>query len=103
MNMIEMEPRAEAAADLLKAMGHPCRLMILCHLIDGEKSAGTLERLVGLRQSALSQHLAKLRAHALVTTRREGQSIVYTLADPAPRAVIEVLHRLYCAPADAGG
>lgn len=70
--------------------------MILCHLIDGEKSAGALERLVGLRQSALSQHLAKLRARGLVRTRRDGQSIRYALVGEGPRAVIEVLYRLYC-------
>ena len=77
-------------------MGSQRRLMILCYLIEGEKSAGELERLVGLRQSALSQHLAKLRAHGLVSTRRNGQSILYSLAEDNVRAVIEVLHRLYC-------
>ncbi|MGE5146238.1 MAG: ArsR/SmtB family transcription factor [Candidatus Eiseniibacteriota bacterium] len=96
MNILDLEPEATKASALLKAMANQRRLMILCHLIDGEKSAGELERLVGLRQSALSQHLAKLRGHGLVATRRDGQSIHYRLADHGARAVIEVLHKLYC-------
>ena len=99
MNIRKIEPQATHAAALLKAMSNQRRLMILCHLVEGEKSAGELERLVGLRQSALSQHLAKLRGHGLVTTRRDGQSIRYALAKDDARAVIEVLHRLYCGPA----
>ncbi len=98
MNMSDLEPQAGRVAALLKAMSNERRLMMLCHLIEGEKSVGELEELVGLRQSALSQHLAKLRAQKLVRTRREGQSIYYALAANGPREVIEVLHRLYCAP-----
>jgi DNA-binding transcriptional ArsR family regulator len=96
MHVRELEPQAGAAAALLKAMSNEKRLLILCHLIDGEKSAGALERLVGLRQSAMSQHLAKLRREGLVRTRRDGQSIFYALAADGPREVIKVLHRLYC-------
>ncbi|MDE2228346.1 MAG: helix-turn-helix transcriptional regulator [Alphaproteobacteria bacterium] len=96
MNIRQIEPQAAKASALLKAMSNQRRLMILCHLIAGEKSAGELERLVGLRQSALSQHLAKLRGHNLVRTRRNGQSIHYALAADGPRAVIDVLYRLYC-------
>jgi DNA-binding transcriptional ArsR family regulator len=96
MNILDLKPEATKASTLLKAMANQRRLMILCHLIEGEKSAGALEQLVGLRQSALSQHLAKLRARGLVTTRRDGQSIHYRLADRRARAVIEVLHKLYC-------
>lgn len=98
MNIQELEPQAAKAASLLKAMSNERRLLILCHLTEGEKSVGELERLVGLRQSALSQHLAKLRRHGLVRTRRDGQSIAYALAADGPREVIEVLHRLYCRP-----
>ncbi len=98
MNVRELEPQAGKAAALLKAMSNERRLRILCHLIEGEKSAGELERLVGLRQSAMSQQLAKLRAKGLVSTRREGQSIFYALAAEEPREVIAVLHRLCCAP-----
>jgi ArsR family transcriptional regulator, virulence genes transcriptional regulator len=96
MNIQELEPQAAKASALLKAMSNPRRLMILCHLIDGEKPVCELERLVGLRQSALSQHLAKLRGLGLVRTRRDGQSIYYGLAGNGPREVIEVLYRLYC-------
>ncbi len=96
MNVSALEPQAGKAAALLKMMSNERRLMVLCHLIEGEKSAGELEQLVGLRQSALSQHLGKLRAEGLVQTRREGQSIHYALAGNGPREVIEVLHRLYC-------
>jgi ArsR family transcriptional regulator, virulence genes transcriptional regulator len=103
MNVREIEPQAVKAGALLKAMSNPRRLMILCHLIEGEKSAGELERLVGLRQSALSQHLAKLRSHGLVRTRRDGQSIYYALASKGPRDVIAVLYRLYCGRKRATG
>jgi len=103
MNVRQLEPQAVKASALLKAMSNQRRLMILCNLIEGEKSAGELERLVGLRQSALSQHLAKLRVHGLVRTRRDGQSIYYAIAGEGPRAVIEVLYRLYCGRKRATG
>ena len=103
MNVLELGNRAGQAARLLKVMSNERRLMVLCHLIDGERSAGELERLVGLRQSALSQHLAKLRGQGLVRTRRDGQSIYYALASNGPREVIELLHRLYCGPAPRKG
>lgn len=103
MNISELRPQASDAAALLKAMSNPRRLMILCHLIEGERSVAELEQLVGLRQSALSQHLAKLRGHGLVSTRREGQSIHYALASNGAREVIEVLYRLYCGPGRGGG
>lgn len=96
MNVLDLEPEAGKAAALLKMMGNERRLMVLCHLMEGEKSAAELERLVGLRQSALSQHLAKLRAEGLVRARREGQRIHYALVGNGPREVIEVLHRLCC-------
>lgn len=96
MNISELEPQADKAAVLLKAMGNSRRLMILCNLLEGEKSAGALERLVGLRQSALSQHMAKLRGDGLVRARREGQSVYYALAAKGPREVIDLLRKLYC-------
>jgi ArsR family transcriptional regulator, virulence genes transcriptional regulator len=98
MNVDEMRPRAGKAAKLLKVMSNERRLMILCHLLGGEKSVGELEQLVGLRQSPLSQHLALLRREKLVATRREAQTIYYSLAAEGPRQVMEVLHRLYCSP-----
>jgi len=88
--------QAGKAAKLLKMMSNERRLMILCHLLDGEKSVGELEQLVGLRQSPLSQHLARLRREKLVATRREAQTIYYSLAADGPRRLLGVLHELYC-------
>lgn len=90
----ELAGHIEASA-LLKAMSNEARLMILCRLLEGEKSVTDLEELIGLSQSAISQHLAVLREHELVNAERHGQSISYSLAGPKPRAIIEVLHRLY--------
>jgi len=92
----DLRPRANEAANLMRALSSPHRLMILCELSQGERSVGQLERVVPLRQSALSQHLAKLRRDGLVSTRRESQTIYYTLADPAVAEVIGVLHDIYC-------
>ncbi|NVJ92738.1 MAG: helix-turn-helix transcriptional regulator [Methylocystaceae bacterium] len=96
MNIDVFADKAMAAAELLKMMGNERRLMILCQLGNGEKSVGELERLVGLKQSALSQHLGKLRAERLVTTRRDSQTIYYSLASQEVTALIETLYGLYC-------
>jgi len=90
----EWSGHIEASA-LLKAMSNESRLMILCRLLDGEKTVGELEQMIGLSQSAISQHLAVLRQGGLVMTRRAGQSINYSLAGEKPKAIIEVLHRIY--------
>jgi ArsR family transcriptional regulator len=90
------EAKAEVAASLLRAMSNPHRLMVLCRLGASEASVGELQADAGLSQSALSQHLAVLRERELVTTRREGQTIYYRLADPAVRDVIETLMKIYC-------
>jgi len=87
---------ARPAARLLKALANERRLLILCHLGQGEACVGQLAAAVGLSQSALSQHLAKLRADGLVTTRRRAQTIFYSLASAEAAAVIDVLTRLYC-------
>lgn len=97
MDPSELEDKAEQASRLLKSLANERRLLILCHLIQGEKSVGELERLVGLSQSALSQHLARLRKEALVTTRREAQSIFYSVASDEAKAVLATLYELYCA------
>ncbi|MCP4710664.1 MAG: winged helix-turn-helix transcriptional regulator [Planctomycetes bacterium] len=89
-----MTGHIEACA-LLKAMSNEARLMILCRLLENEKSVTELEHLIGLSQSAISQHLAILRANDLVKTERSGQSIKYSLAGHKPRAIIEVLHGIY--------
>lgn len=96
-----MEASARRASTLLKAMGNPHRLMILCQLVEGEKCVSELERVVGLSQSALSQHLARLRRDDLVATRRSAQTIFYSLAGREAREVIETLYRLYCEPGSA--
>lgn len=96
MNVQAMKKRADKATGLMRALSNPYRLMILCELHDGERSVGELERLVGLRQSPLSQHLAKLRRDGLVSTRREAQTIHYSLASPEARKVIGLLYRMYC-------
>ena len=102
MNIAELEPRADEAAELLAAMSNPKRLLILCHLLDEELSVNELSELVGLGQSPLSQHLSKLRALRLVATRREGQMILYRLASDGVTKVLTTLHGIFCAPAGAG-
>lgn len=87
--------RAEEAATLLKAMGHDGRLTILCCLRTGPKSVTELEKLLSARQAIVSQQLARLRLEGLVSARREGQAIYYSLLDPKAAAMIEVLARLY--------
>ena len=91
-----MGRHAAEAADLLRALSHEARLMVLCEINDGERSAGELVERSGLSQSALSQHLAKLRDEGLVTTRREGQAVYYRLRDPKVVRVLGLLHELYC-------
>lgn len=99
MNIQELEASSEEAAALLKALANRHRLMILCELHNGERSVSALEAVVPLSQSALSQHLAKLREGGFVATRREAQTIYYTLADTRIARLIGVLHELFCAPA----
>jgi DNA-binding transcriptional ArsR family regulator len=99
MNMQELKSNSQEAADLLKALSNRYRLMILCELNSGERSVSALEAVVPLSQSALSQHLAKLREGGLVTTRREAQTIYYALSDVRAARLIGVLHELFCAPA----
>jgi len=91
-----MARHAERAADLLKALAHPARLLVLCRLVDGETSVGELQPLVGLSMSALSQHLATLREMELVTTRRESQAIYYSLAEGPAIRVLDALYAAYC-------
>jgi len=98
MNIDALKSHATEASRLMKALANPHRLMILCELHKGERSVGALERAIGLRQSPLSQHLAKLRRDGLVKTRRESQTIFYALASPKVAKVIALLYRLYCAP-----
>ena len=97
-----MQVNAGDAAALLKELSNPARLLVLCALLTREHTAGELEELVGLGQSALSQHLARLRRKKLVITRREGQWIYYALADDRIRQIINTLHDIYCADSGTG-
>ncbi|MGL5114640.1 MAG: ArsR/SmtB family transcription factor [Beijerinckiaceae bacterium] len=88
---------ARRASDFLKALSHENRLLLLCLLAEKERSVGELEDLLGLRQSAVSQQLARLRLDGLVSARRDGKAVHYSLATPEVRAVLEVMHRVFCA------
>lgn len=97
-DITRFEASADAAARLLRALANERRLMILCQLTEGELSVGQLQPLVGLSQSALSQHLAVLRDEGIVATRREAQSIWYRIADPAALKVVATLAEIFCPP-----
>lgn len=97
LELEHMQDSAGKACALLKAMANESRLMILCQLARGELSVSALQDLIGLSQSALSQHLAILREKQLVATRREGQQIYYSLASGEAAAVIRTLYQQYCA------
>ena len=91
-----MRSHAEAAACLLRSVGNPQRLLILCELVEAEAGVGELLQRLELSQSALSQHLAVLRAAGLVRARREGVQVFYSLADGAVRPLMHTLHAIYC-------
>ncbi|NNG05936.1 MAG: helix-turn-helix transcriptional regulator [Inquilinus sp.] len=99
MDLAELQSNAQQASRLLKAMSNERRLLILCSLAEGERSVGELEQVVDLSQSALSQHLARLRHDGLVGTRRSAQTIFYSLKGEEARTIISTLHSLFCAPA----
>lgn len=94
-----MSAAVEQATDLLKALANRSRLLLLCHMNDGEKSVSELAKLIGARDTAVSQQLTLLRKDGLVRTRRDGQTIYYSLASPAAAKVIQTLHDIYCAAA----
>lgn len=90
--------QARQAATLLRALANPTRLMLLCSLVEGEHSVGELNERIPMSQSALSQHLARLREEHLVATRRQSQTIFYRIADPMVLELIAPLHRRFCSP-----
>ena len=98
-DMDGMVANARTASDFLKALAHEGRLVILCHLVHGEKAVGELEQLLGARQAAVSQQLARLRHEGLVRGRREGKTIFYSIGDTRVRTLIETLHDLFGADA----
>lgn len=98
LDLERLSSNAHEASEFLKALSHEVRLLILCFLVDGEKSVGEIEKLLKLRQPAVSQQLARLRADGLVETRRNGKNIYYSLARTEIRDVIGVLHDTFCRP-----
>lgn len=96
MDVENIEKNVQAAATLLKALSNEKRLMILCALNKEEKSVGALEEFIGLSQSALSQHLARLRRDGLVKTRRDAQTIYYSIKDEPAKKVMTLLGQIYC-------
>lgn len=87
---------ATTASNFLKAVSHEGRLLILCHLVSGEKSVTELEELLSARQAAVSQQLSRLRLEGLVVPRRDGKAIYYRLADDRPRRILEMVYDLFC-------
>ena len=96
VNLDRMVDSAREASDFLKALAHESRLVILCDLIQGEKSVGELEELLALRQSTVSQQLARLRLEGLVTYRRDEKQVFYSLANDDVRKVIKLLFDIFC-------
>lgn len=92
----QMQGAAREATGLLKALSNPDRLLILCHLAQGEARVGELEEVLGIVQPTLSQQLTVLREEQLVSTRRDGKNIYYSLASTPALAVIETLYRQFC-------
>ena len=94
----DMIAHAQEAASFLKALSHEGRLMILCHLVSGEKSVSELEELLGSRQAAVSQQLARLRIEGLVSTRRDGKAIYYSIGDQRVGRMVSLMFDLFCSP-----
>ncbi|NBR89199.1 MAG: transcriptional regulator [Rhodobacteraceae bacterium] len=88
--------KATIASNFLKAVSHEGRLLILCHLVSGEKSVTELEELLAARQAAVSQQLSRLRLEGLVVPRRDGKAIYYRLADDRPKRILELVYELFC-------
>ncbi|MCP5074280.1 MAG: helix-turn-helix transcriptional regulator [Rhodobacteraceae bacterium] len=95
-NINDMFDKGRSAASFLKAMAHEGRLMILCHLVDGEKSVTALENLLSSRQAAVSQQLARLRLEGIVDFRRDGKTIYYSIKDPVVYKLISLLYEEFC-------
>ncbi len=96
-----MNAAAERASDLLKSLANRHRLLIVCQLIDDERSVGELAAFLGIRDSTVSQHLALLRKDGVVAARRDGQTIWFSIASVPARKVLEALYAVFCGPADA--
>ncbi|MBS0532370.1 MAG: winged helix-turn-helix transcriptional regulator [Proteobacteria bacterium] len=101
MNVSDMIPAAESAAELMRSLSHPQRLLVLCALVDGEKSVSELRQELGVEQVPMSQQLMRLRSDGLVEARREGTTVYYSIVRPEVRTVVGTLHSAFCA--SAGG
>jgi DNA-binding transcriptional ArsR family regulator len=97
-----MTENAREASDFLKALAHESRLLILCALCEGEKSVSELEEFLGERQSTVSQHLARLRFDGMVTTRRDGKVIYYSVASEDVRSILAAVYNVFCRPMPHG-
>ena len=97
MDLKRLTEAADKATVLMKTLGHRGRLLVLCQLAGGEKSVGELSNILDIPQSPLSQHLSRMRKEALVQTRRDAQTIYYSLKSDKASKVIECLYQLYCA------
>lgn len=98
MNVKEMIPAAQSAAELMRSLSHPQRLLILCALVDGEKSVAQLREQLDVEQVPMSQQLMRLRADGLVEARREGTTVYYRITRAEVLAIVGALHSAYCAP-----
>ena len=98
----DLQQQSEQAAKLLKALANPDRLLLLCHLVEREKSVAELGEVTGIAQPSLSQQLSVLRAENLVATRRAGKSIFYRIEAPAVHAVLQTLYKIFCQDSAAG-
>ena len=94
----QLHTQARRASELMKALSHETRLLILCLLSEGEMSVSELEEIIGLSQAAVSQQLARLRLERLVTTRRDGRQVYYQIVDGEVSTLIESLYDLFCKP-----
>lgn len=99
MNVDNLIPAANRAAELLRSLSHPQRLLVLCALSEGEKSVAELRSELGIEQVPMSQQLMRLRADRLVSSRREGTTVYYSISHPEAQKVISALYSAYC---DAG-
>lgn len=103
MDMEKMQESAKTATDLLKLLGHPDRLMVLCQLKGGEQSVSQLASNLDIKQSPLSQHLARMRHEGVVTTRRDAQTMYYSIQGEEVEKLVTVLYELFCNDAEQGG
>lgn len=96
MNVREMIPAAESAATLMRSLSHPQRLLVLCALVDGERSVAELRQQLDIEQVPMSQQLMRLRSDGLVEARREGTTVYYSITRPEVLAIVGALHATFC-------